>query len=77
IMIEGLSDNRDRTVGEVRHAFSRCGGNLGADGSVACLFSKKGVICLEKGDEDTIMGAALEAGAEDVVSCDDGAIDVY
>ena len=60
IMIECLSDNRNRT-----------------DGSVAYLFSKKGVISFEKGDEDTIMEAALEAGAEDVVTYDDGAIDVY
>lgn len=70
-------DNRNRTVAEVRHAFSKCGGNLGTDGSVAYLFSKKGVISFEKGDEDTIMEAALEAGAEDVVTYDDGAIDVY
>ena len=77
IMIECLSDNRNRTVAEVRHAFSKCGGNLGTDGSVAYLFSKKGVISFEKGDEDTIMEAALEAGAEDVVTYDDGAIDVY
>ncbi|WP_205420123.1 YebC/PmpR family DNA-binding transcriptional regulator, partial [Klebsiella pneumoniae] len=55
IMIECLSDNRNRTVAEVRHAFSKCGGNLGTDGSVAYLFSKKGVISFEKGDEDTIM----------------------
>ena len=61
IMIECLSDNRNRTVAEVRHAFSKCGGNLGTDGSVAYLFSKKGVISFEKGDEDTIMEAALEA----------------
>ena len=71
IMIECLSDNRNRTVAEVRHAFSKCGGNLGTDGSVAYLFSKKGVISFEKGDEDTIMEAALEAGAEDVVTYDD------
>ncbi|SUG77600.1 Probable transcriptional regulatory protein YebC [Salmonella enterica subsp. enterica] len=48
IMIECLSDNRNRTVAEVRHAFSKCGGNLGTDGSVAYLFSKKGVISFEK-----------------------------
>ena len=64
IMIECLSDNRNRTVAEVRHAFSKCGGNLGTDGSVAYLFSKKGVISFEKGDEDTIMEAALEAWEE-------------
>ena len=77
VMIECLSDNRNRTVAEVRHAFSKTGGNLGTDGSVSYLFSKKGVISFEKGDEDAIMEAALEAGAEDVVTFDDGAIDVY
>ena len=80
VMVECLSDNRNRTVSEVRHAFSKSGGNLGTDGSVAYLFSKKGVISFdaEAGmDEDTVMEAALEAGAEDVVSYDDGAIDVY
>jgi len=77
VMIECLSDNRNRTVAEVRHAFTKTGGNLGTDGSVAYLFSKKGVISFEKGDEDVIMEAALEAGAEDVVTYDDGAIDVY
>lgn len=78
VMVECLSDNRNRTVGEVRHAFSKCGGNLGTDGSVAYLFSKKGVISFAEGiDEDAVMEAALEAGAEDVVSFDDGAIDVY
>jgi len=69
VMIECLSDNRNRTVAEVRHAFTKTGGNLGTD--------KKGVISFEKGDEDVIMEAALEAGAEDVVTYDDGAIDVY
>ncbi|NDJ58016.1 YebC/PmpR family DNA-binding transcriptional regulator [Enterobacteriaceae bacterium 4M9] len=78
VMVECLSDNRNRTVGEVRHAFSKCGGNLGTDGSVSYLFSKKGVISFAEGiDEDAVMEAALEAGAEDVVSYDDGAIDVY
>ncbi|MEA1065270.1 YebC/PmpR family DNA-binding transcriptional regulator [Apirhabdus apintestini] len=79
VMVECLSDNRNRTVAEVRHAFSKCGGNLGTDGSVAYLFSKKGVISFAPGaaDEDAVMEAALEAGAEDVISYDDGAIDVY
>ncbi|KAA5996902.1 YebC/PmpR family DNA-binding transcriptional regulator [Pantoea sp. M_5] len=78
IMIECLSDNRNRTVGEVRHAFTKTGGNLGTDGSVAYLFNKKGVISYAPGqDEDAVMEAALEAGAEDVVSYDDGAIDVF
>lgn len=78
VMVECLSDNRNRTVAEVRHAFSKCGGNLGTDGSVAYLFSKKGVVSFAPGvDEDAIMEAALEAGAEDVITYDDGAIDVY
>ena len=77
VIVETATDNRNRTVAEVRHAFTKTGGNLGTDGSVSYLFSKKGVISFEKGDEDTIMEAALEAGAEDVVTYDDGAIDVY
>ncbi|KEY57951.1 YebC/PmpR family DNA-binding transcriptional regulator [Serratia sp. DD3] len=78
VMIECLSDNRNRTVAEVRHAFSKCGGNLGTDGSVAYLFTKKGVITYAPGlDEDSVMEAALEAGAEDIVAYDDGAIDVF
>ena len=77
VIVETATDNRNRTVAEVRHAFTKTGGNLGTDGSVSYLFSKKGVISFEKGDEDTIMEAALEAGAEDVVTFDDGAIDVY
>ena len=78
IMVECLSDNRNRTVAEVRHAFTKTGGNLGTDGSVAYLFSKKGVITFTPGlDEDVLMEAALEAGAEDIISYDDGAIDVF
>ncbi|AVF34929.1 YebC/PmpR family DNA-binding transcriptional regulator [Rahnella sikkimica] len=78
IMVECLSDNRNRTVAEVRHAFNKTGGNLGTDGSVSYLFSKKGVITFAPGlDEDVLMEAALEAGAEDILSYDDGAIDVF
>ena len=66
-MVECLSDNRNRTVAEVRHAFTKTGGNLGTDGSVSLPVQQKGVISVEKGDEDAIMEAALEAGAEDVV----------
>jgi len=78
VMVECLSDNRNRTVSEVRHAFTKTGGNLGTDGSVAYLFTKKGVITFAPGlDEDTVMDAALEAGADDVVTYDDGAIDVF
>jgi YebC/PmpR family DNA-binding regulatory protein len=67
ILIEGLTDNRTRTVGEVRHAFSKHGGNLGAQGCVSHLFEKKGSIVLEGVDGDALMEAALEAGADDVV----------
>ena len=77
IMVDCLTDNRVRTVAEVRHAFSKAGGNLGTDGSVAYLFTKTGVLSYPKGlDEDALMEAALEAGAEDVVTLDDGGIDV-
>lgn len=77
IYVEVMTDNRNRTVAEVRHAFSKHGGNLGTDGSVAYLFEKKGQICFSPDiDEDSVMEAALEAGAEDVVSNDDGSVDV-
>ena len=78
ILIEAMTDNRNRTVGEVRHAFSKCGGNLGTDGSVAYLFTRRGQISFAPGvDEDALMEAALEAGAEDVVANDDGSFDVF
>lgn len=78
VMVDCLSDNRNRTASEVRHAFTKAGGNLGTDGSVAYMFSKRGIISYAPGaDEDAIMEAALEAGAEDVISADDGSIDVY
>ena len=77
VMAECMTENRNRTVSEVRHAFSKCGGNLGTDGSVAYLFSKTGQISYPTGtDEDALMEAALEAGAEDIVTNDDGSIDV-
>jgi len=77
IMVECTTDNRTRTVGEVRHAFSRHGGNLGQDGSVAFLFTKTGVLGYPAGaSEDRIMEAALEAGADDVVTDPDGSIEV-
>lgn len=77
VMVDCLTDNRNRTVAEVRHAFSKSGGNLGTEGSVAYLFSKLGVISYPPGcDEDAIMEAALEAGAEDIVTNDDGSVDV-
>jgi YebC/PmpR family DNA-binding regulatory protein len=77
IMVDCLTDNINRTVSEVRHAFTKAGGNLGTDGSVAYLFSKQGVLSYQAGaDEDAIMEAALEAGADDVTTNDDGSIDV-
>ncbi|HIM54377.1 MAG TPA: YebC/PmpR family DNA-binding transcriptional regulator [Gammaproteobacteria bacterium] len=76
IMVDTLTDNRNRTVADVRHAFTKHGGNLGTDGSVAYLFSKQGFISFASGDEDQIMEAALDAGAEDVISNEDGSIDV-
>jgi len=77
VLVECLTDNRNRTVAEVRHAFSKRGGNLGTDGSVAYLFSKKGQIFIPPGaDEEQVMEAALQAGAEDVVTSDDGSIEV-
>lgn len=77
ILVEVMTDNRNRTVAEIRHAFSKAGGNLGTDGSVAYLFAKKGQISFAPGaDEDKILEIALEAGADDVVSNDDGSIDV-
>jgi len=77
VMIECLSDNRNRTVSEVRHAFSKHGGNLGTDGSVAYLFSKIGALNFAPGtSEDDVMEVALEAGADDIVTGDDGSIEV-
>ena len=77
IYVETMTDNRNRTVAEVRHAFSRAGGNLGTDGSVAYLFDKKGQISFgPDADEDKIIEIAIEAGAEDVQTSDDGAIEV-
>ena len=77
VIVDCLTDNRNRTVSEVRHAFSKAGGNLGTDGSVAYLFSKVGMLSYAPSvDEDALMDAALEAGAEDVINYDDGAVDV-
>jgi len=77
VMVDGLTDNKNRTVAEVRHAFSKCGGNLGTDGSVAYLFSKRGQLSFAKGsNEDQIMEIALEAGADDVHTSADGSIEV-
>ncbi len=77
VMVECMSDNRNRAAGEVRHAFSKRGGNLGTDGSVAYLFTKQGVLSYPPGsDEERIMEVALEAGAEDISTHSDGSVDV-
>ena len=77
VMVDCLTDNKNRTVAEVRHAFSKHGGNLGADGSVSYLFNHVGQLLYPPGsDEDTVMEAAIEAGAEDVVVEDDQSIEV-
>ena len=77
ILVEVMTDNRNRTVAEVRHAFSKHGGNLGTDGSVAYLFTRQGMISFAPGaDEEEIMDAALELGAEDIETDDDGSITV-
>src|SRR5690606_39754898 len=77
VLVEVMTDNRNRTVAEVRHAFNKSGGNLGTDGSVAYLFTRRGQISYAPGaDEEALMEAALEAGAEDILNNDDGSIDV-
>jgi len=77
VMVECQTDNRTRTVGDVRHAFTKFGGNLGTDGSVAFLFKRSGVLTYPPGtSEDTIVEAALEAGAEDVATDTDGTVEV-
>ena len=78
VMVETMTDNRNRTVASVRHAFTKAGGNLGTDGSVAYLFEKKGVIAYDADvDEDALMEAALEGGADDVLAHDDGSLEVF
>ncbi|MGH8530884.1 MAG: YebC/PmpR family DNA-binding transcriptional regulator [Nevskiales bacterium] len=77
VIVDCMTDNRTRTVAEVRHAFTKCGGNLATTGAVAFLFSEKGVISYAPGaDENRILEAALEAGADDVVTYNDKAVDV-
>jgi YebC/PmpR family DNA-binding regulatory protein len=77
VLIEVMTDNRNRTVAEVRHAFTKRDGNLGTDGSVAYLFERKGQLSFAPGvDEDALMEAALEAGAEDLEANSDGSVDV-
>ena len=77
LMVDCLTDNKTRTVADVRHAFTKNGGNLGTDGCVAFNFVHQGYLVFEPGvDEDALMEAALEAGAEDVIANDDGSIEV-
>ena len=77
VIVDCLTDNRNRTVAEVRHAFAKAGGNLGTDGSVAYLFTKVGILSYAPSvNEDALMEVALDAGADDVISYDDGAVDV-
>ena len=77
VIVDCLTDNRVRTVADVRHALAKCGGNLGTDGSVVFQFKHCGQIVLAPGaDEDKVMEVALEAGAEDVTSNEDGSIEV-
>ena len=71
VMVECATDNRNRTVAEVRHAFSRNGGNLGESGSVGYLFARRGVVYCRAADEEQVLAAALDAGAEDVVEDND------
>ncbi|MEQ1600181.1 MAG: YebC/PmpR family DNA-binding transcriptional regulator [Methylophilaceae bacterium] len=77
VIVDCLTDNKQRTVADVRHAFSKFGGNLGTDGSVAFMFKHCGTLLFAPGaSEDAVMEVALEAGAEDVISNDDGSIEV-
>ena len=77
VIVDCMTDNRTRTVADVRHAFSKYGGNLGTDGSVAFLFRHVGqIVFAPDSDEDKVMEAAIDAGADDVVTDDDGSIEV-
>lgn len=78
VLVECLTDNRKRTVAEVRHAFTKFGGNLGTDGSVNYLFTKRGEMVFPAGtDEDALLEAGIDAGAEDVVAQQDGTLELY
>jgi len=77
VMVDCMTDNRNRTVSEVRHAFTKCGGNLGTDGSVAYLFNKVGQISFPNDcNEEAVLETAIDAGADDIISNDDGSIEV-
>lgn len=77
VMVECLSDNANRTISQVRPSFTKSGGNLGTEGSVGYLFSKKGLILIANADEDSLMEAAIEAGADDVQPQEDGSFEIY
>ena len=76
LMVDCMTDNKTRTVADVRHAFNKNGGNLGTDGCVAFNFQHQGYLVFTDADEDALMEAALEAGAEDVIVDDEGIIEV-
>jgi len=78
VIVEALTDNKNRTAGDVRHAFDKCGGALGTTGSVSYLFKKKGLVVIENGamSEDDIMLLALDAGCDDAIDCD-GVTEIY
>ena len=77
VIVETMTDNRNRTVAEIRHAFSKAGGSLGTDGSVSYLFEKKGILCLNSVKrEDDIIEIAIDNGAEDVETLDDQSIEI-
>ena len=76
VIVDCLTDNKVRTVSDVRHAFTKFGGNLGTDGSVAFLFKRCGVLQFASGDEEKITDAAIEAGADDVIAHDNGVVEV-
>ncbi|HEV7819994.1 MAG TPA: YebC/PmpR family DNA-binding transcriptional regulator, partial [Burkholderiales bacterium] len=77
LIVDCMTDNKTRTVADVRHAFTKYGGNLGTDGSVAFLFKHCGQLVFAPGtDEDKLMEAALDAGAEDIITNDDGSLEV-
>jgi YebC/PmpR family DNA-binding regulatory protein len=78
VIVETMTDNHKRTVADVRHAFTKAGGSLGTNGSVAYLFTRRGVLIFAPGvNEDSLMEAALNAGAEDIVAHDDGSFEVF
>ena len=77
VLVECTTDNKNRTVAEVRHAFSKYNGNMGTEGSVAYMFEKLGVILMPEGtDEEAVMDVVLDAGAEDIVTHDDGTVEI-